>query len=335
MRWRNRSLVGLQFSLVCGFVTVASVAVAQGSPSDAKGTVATVAFTSPEVDSRNKTDDSSPVNHDVTYRAESNPDGARVLHYRLEPNPTPDAATAQPSTPTSGAAQAASDGLLTSNSLSPRIRAGQSWVRAVSGYDTAAQSVRARTAAESSVTSFFAVRVEFEHGPAWGTADRVSLGGRLQLLDQKRHGIDGGFVAYYQPRDFRSEGNIVGGLTLGRSFSRLGLFGSVLIGSDPEGDDQDADGRLSMLYRVSDILHLGLDNRFQYVMSTDAKRFGTTLTDWDLAVEPTAVISLGPLALLAEGGFSALQTTGPIGWTTERRILHTGAIAMAGAGGVF
>ena len=333
----NRSLV-MRFSLLSVLGTSTVPALAQVPPSESNGNMAVLALAPPEADShKKKVDTTQPDKHEMAYRAEgSNSDGARVLHYRLEPRTVgEDTAVVQPSHPTGGAAQAASDGLLTSDSLSPRIRAGQSWVRAVTGYDSAALSMRARTAAESAVTGFFAVRVEYEHGPSWGTADRVSLGGRIQLLDQQRHGIDGGFVAYYQPRDFRSEGNIVGGLTLGRNFNRLGLFGSVLFGSDPEGDDQDADGRLSMLYRMSDTLHLGLDNRFQYVLSTDAKRFGSTLTDWELALEPTAIVSLGPIALMTEAGFSALHTTGPIGWTTERRALHTGAIAMAGAGGVF
>jgi len=332
MTWCIRSAIGSVTLLL-----LSSRAFAQAPQHEAQENVATIALAPPTSDSNEKLDTTSPAPREVTYKPEASTDGGtRALHYHLEPREVGEGtAVSRPPHPTTGAAQAASDGLLTSNSLSPRIRAGQSWVRAVTGYDSAAASVRARTAAESAVTSFLAVRVEFEHGPNWGTADRVSLGGRLQLLDQKRHGIDGGFVAYYQPKDFRGEGNIVGGLTLGRSFDRLGLFGSVLVGSDPEGDDQDADGRLSMLYRLTDFLHLGLDNRFQYVLSTDAKRFGSTLTDWELALEPTAIVSLGPVALLTEAGFSALHTTGPIGWTSERRVLHTGAIAMAGAGGVF
>jgi hypothetical protein len=225
--------------------------------------------------------------------------------------------------------------MLTPYTLSPRVRSGQSWVRAVAGYDTAANSFRARSAAESAVTGFFAVRVEFEHGPAMGFKDRVGLGGRIQFLNQSKHGIDAGFGMFYQPNDFRGEGNIVGGLMLGRRFGRLGLFGSALFGSDPEGDDQDLDGRMSMLYRVSDNFDLGWDNRIRYVLSTDAKRFGTVNTDWELALEPTATISLGPLAILTEAGFSALQNSGPIGQLNDHRVVRTGAIAMAGAGGVF
>jgi hypothetical protein len=208
-------------------------------------------------------------------------------------------------------------------------------VRAVSGYDTAASAMRARIAAESAATRWLAIRVEFEHGPSTGANDRVNFGGRFQLLGQQKYGVDLGVIAYYQPKDFRSEGNIVGGLSLGRTEGRFGVFGSALIGSDPEGDDQTTDGRLSFAYRANEPLQVGLDNRFEYVLSSDAKRFGTTTTDWELAIEPTAVISIGPLALLMEAGLSALQTTGPYGFATQQRHVHTGAIAMAGASSVF
>jgi hypothetical protein len=107
------------------------------------------------------------------------------------------------------------------------------------------------------------------------------------------------------------------------------------VGSDREGDDQDVDGRLSMLYRATDVFSVGLDNRFRYVLSTDQKRFGTIMTDWELQMEPTVILNWGPLAILSEAGLSALQNTGPIGMADNRRVVHTGVIAMAGAGAVF
>jgi hypothetical protein len=257
----------------------------------------------------------------------------RGLRYQLEP------ADAEPPSPTSqqqsASAGAADDGLFLPYTVSPRIRAGRSWVRAVSGYDSAVSAMRARTAAESAATRWLAIRVEYEHGPSTGAHDRVNLGGRVQWLNQRKHGVDLGVIAFYQPKDFREEGNIVGGLSLGRTEGRFGIFGTALIGSDPEGDDQTTDGRLSFVYRMNELLQLGLDNRFEYVLSSDAKRFGTTTTDWELAIEPTAVISLGPLALLTEAGLSAVQTTGPFGARDQQRHVHTGAIAMAGASATF
>lgn len=331
-------------SVVGGCLLVALL-VASASPTRAQSIPAPVVTpvvqtpldsVAPAGDSEERPGDSKPPEQ-LTYQRKDS-EGSRQLHYRLEPQQPLDVDTDAGDSRElqgAGAARAADDGMLTPYTLSPRVRSGQSWVRAVAGYDTAANSFRARSAAESAVTGFFAVRVEFEHGPAMGFKDRVGLGGRIQFLNQSKHGIDAGFGMFYQPNDFRGEGNIVGGLMLGRRFGRLGLFGSALFGSDPEGDDQDLDGRMSMLYRVSDNFDLGWDNRIRYVLSTDAKRFGTVNTDWELALEPTATISLGPLAILTEAGFSALQNSGPIGQLNDHRVVRTGAIAMAGAGGVF
>ena len=271
---------------------------------------------------------------EVTYQQDMSENG-RTLHYHLDN--TADAQSRESSSVGDGstAARAVDDGAMVPYTLTARIKKGQSWVRALGGYDTTASSARARSAAETAVTSWFAIRVDYEHSPGSGVDERVGLGGRLQVLDQRRHGIDLGFGAFYQPTDFRGEGNIVGGLMLSRRFGRLGLFGSALVGSDREGDDQDVDGRLSMLYRATDVFSVGLDNRFRYVLSTDQKRFGTIMTDWELQLEPTVIVNWGPLAILSEAGLSALQNTGPIAMPENRRIVHTGVIAMAGAGAVF
>jgi hypothetical protein len=288
-------------------------------------------------DAERNYDSDRPATTELTYQSDSaKSTGDRVLHYRLDtPREPSDAdATDKTNLGSGNAAYAASDGQLGPYTLSPITRSGQSWVRAVAGYDSAAATFRARSAADSAVTSFFAVRVEFEHGPATGYEDRVAIGGRFQVFNQKKHGIDGGFGAFYRPRDFRGEGNFVGAVMLARHFGRLGLFGSALFGSDAEGDDQAMDGRVSMLYRVADHFEIGWDNHLLYVLSTDQKRYGTVTTDWELQLEPTAVVTLGPLAILTEAGFSALQTTGPIGELTSQRLIRTGMIAMAGAGGV-
>jgi len=269
---------------------------------------------------------------ELTYQGDTAETGnGRTLHYRL--HDTSD--TKARESVNGSAARAIDDGAMVPYTLTARIHQGQSWVRALGGYDTAASSARARSAAETAVTGWFAIRVDYEHGPGPGRDDRVGLGGRFQILDQSRHGIDLGVGAFYQPKDFRGEGNFVSGLMLGRRFGNLGLFASALVGSDSEGDDQDTDGRLSMLYRATDALSVGLDNRFRYVLSTDEKRFGTVMTDWELQIEPTVIVNWGPLAIVSEAGLSALQQTGPIGMLENRRVVHTGMIAMAGAGAVF
>jgi hypothetical protein len=89
--------------------------------------------------------------------------------------------------------------------------------------------------------------VESEHGPSLGFEDRVGLEGRFQVLKQTKHGIDSGFGVFYYPKDFRGDGNVAVGLMLSRRFGRLGVFGSALVSSDTEGDDQDLDASLCAL----------------------------------------------------------------------------------------
>jgi hypothetical protein len=219
--------------------------------------------------------------------------------------------------------------------LSAKVVQGQSWARAVGGYDSAAQAFRMTSSAETAITSYLAFRADFDHGPSTSSTDRVSFGLKLQLLSQNAHGLDLGVGLFYQPNDFRQEGNIVGALILGRRFNSVTVLASALLGSDSEGDDQEVDGRLGTLIRISRLVELGLDSRFRSVLSSDAKRIGSSGIDWEMALLPNANLRLGPLLLIGEAGFTALQTTDLVGEPTEHKNLRTGIIIMSGVGAAF
>src|SRR5512133_3661835 len=269
-------------------------------------------------------------------QSERDGEGSRVLRYDTATHALGDSRSTSGSVPMqSSAAVTADDGLFSPYTLSPRIESGRTWLKAVGGYDSAVGDFRARSSAESAVTSWLAFRVDFEHGPSIGIDDRVGLAGRIQFLDQERHGIDGGAVLGYQPNDFRREGNVVGGLLVARRFGRIGLMGSALFGSDPEGDDQEIDGRLAGQFRVLPTLQLGVDNRFRTVATDDAKRIGTTTTDWEFPALPNAVLVLGPGAIIAEAGLSSIQQTSLAGEPDQRKQVRSGFLATAGAGTAF
>jgi hypothetical protein len=232
----------------------------------------------------------------------------------------------------SGAADA---GLLLPALLAPSIYAGSALASARSGYDGARDAFVARATAEGSLADMLALRVEFEHGASLGPEDRVCIGGRLTLLRQAEHGIAGGVALFYDPKDFREEGNIVGALIVGRSFGRLGLYANALFGSDPEGDDQQLELRLASTYRAAGDLHVGLDTRLRHDMSSDEKRVGTLTTDWELQALPTLSLEFGSIALVADLGVSALQTKGPFAQPGERTQLDLGVLALGGAAGAF
>jgi len=206
---------------------------------------------------------------------------------------------------------------------------------ALSGYDSASSSFRARGAAEGRLLDFLAARVEYEHGPANGPSDRVSLGLRGSLLNQAQHGVDLGALVFYQPRDFREEGDVVVGLLLARRFDRLTLVLNPLVGSDPEGDDQSFELRCAALYKAGSWLVVGLDSRGRYNLSSDQKRLGSWGIDWEAQAGASTAFGVGPLLLSTLVGPSFLQRTylglaGP-----GERQLRPGLLAMAGAGASF
>jgi hypothetical protein len=233
------------------------------------------------------------------------------------------------------AASAAANGALSPFSLSPLVPHAATGV-ALGGYDTAARSFRARGAVDGRIVSFLAARVEYDHGPGNGPSDRVSLGLRAKLLNQAAHGLELGVVAFYQPRDFREEGNVIGGVLLARRFDRFTLVANPLVGSDPEGDDQSFELRLAGLYRLGSELVIGLDSRGRYNLSDDAKRAGHSLIDWDAQAGLSLAYGAGPLLLSALLGPSLLQRSymGADGTAGDREV-KAGLLAMAGAGASF
>jgi hypothetical protein len=225
---------------------------------------------------------------------------------------------------------AVDDSFASPYALPANIVRGQAWARALAGYDGAAQAFRVSSSAEAALTGRLAFRADFDHGPSTSGNDRVSLGLRLQLLSQQAHGLDVGVGLFYQPEDFRGEGNILGGLMLGRSFGRVVLLGNALVGSDTEGDDQEIDGRLGALVAIGRRLDVGLDSRIRTALSSDAKRAGTSSVDWEMAVLPNANVRLGRVLLIGEAGLSALKMTELFATPGQRNSVRTGVIAMSG-----
>jgi len=237
----------------------------------------------------------------------------------------------EPSGPEDDAARATDDGRLSPFTMGTVVPQAHAGVTALAGYDSAARSGRAVTSAEARALKFLAIRVEYEHGPGTGSDDRVTFGARVAILRQSAHGIDLGAGFFFQPKDFRGEGDFVGAILLARHFGRWGLFCNGLVGLDSEGDDGSAELRLASMYRVSKLLHVGFDTRARYNFSDDEKRFSAQQVNWEIQAGPLASMTLGPVALMAIVGPSALHLTQPN--LDERTAL--GVLAMAGAGAAF
>jgi hypothetical protein len=256
----------------------------------------------------------------------------RTLH--LQPL-EPDRPKEEASPPQSKASQSASDGLLSPFTNAAVISKARAIAQSYVGYDSAVSETRARVAVEGRLVSFLALRVEFEHGPATGTENRLSLGARFGILTQQKYGVDLGAAVFYQPKDFRDEGNVVGGLLLARHFGRLGLFANTLFGSDPEGDDQSLELRLGSMYAAKDWLSIGLDARSRWNFSEDAKAQQARSIDWEMQAAPTAILCFGSFSLMALLGPSLVTITPPAGDTSAGSSTRAGLLAMAGGGGAF
>jgi len=270
----------------------------------------------------------------ATARAEEAPSPPRVLHWNAQPasDGRADSAESTNAEKNADAAGALDDGQLAPFTIGAPVARGTASVKTLGGYDTASGSGLVRTAADASVTRFLALRVEYEHGPGTGSDDRVTVGARVAVLNEKKHGIDGGFGFFYDAKDFRNEGNFIGALLVGRHFGRLSLYGNGLFGMDSEGDDQSAELRVGTGYRLATAFQLGLDTRGRVNMSTDSKRADARAIGWELQATPTAALSFGPVALMASVGPSFLSVTEP---GASKAHVDSGVLALGGAGGAF
>lgn len=271
----------------------------------------------------------------VSSRGSADPEAPRhELTWHATPPSSPERTDAvQPSHESKDdAGRALDDGRILPFAMGAVVPQAHANVTALGGYDSAARTGRALSAADARVFNFLALRLEYEHGPGTGNNDdRVTFGARVALLNQAAHGLDLGAGFFFQPKDFRGEGDLVAALMFGRRFGRWGVFANTLVGMDTEGDDGSAELRLSSMYRATTRLHVGIDARGRYNFSDDEKRFSEQALDWEVQAGPLASLSLGPVALTALFGPSALRLTQPhAGEQTS-----VGVLAMGGAGAVF
>jgi hypothetical protein len=288
---------------------------------------------------------SSAVVVSVTSRGAADPEGAtepgapesrQPLTWHATPPGTTERADdpeRQQPAPHDDASRAMDDGRTLPFTVGAAMPKAHADVTALGGYDSAAGQARARSTAEAKVLPFLALRLEYDHGPNTGSNDSLTLGARVQILNQAKHGLDLGAGFFYAARDFRGEGDFVGSIMLGRNFGRFGVFCNTLVGVDSEGDDQSTELRLSSTYRATKLLHVGLDARGRYNFSSDDKRYSSQQLNWEVQAGPLASLALGPVGLQAIVGPSALHLTPP-GATSGGRT-ELGAVAMGGAAAVF
>jgi hypothetical protein len=225
----------------------------------------------------------------------------------------------------SSAAISAGAGMFLPTTIAARVDSQTGYVRALGGYDSARSSAQFEALADVTIIGPLAARVGVLYSQR-PNSFRPSLGLRVQALSQEKVGIDLGIGAFYRPEGFtEAEGEIELVLAFGRTFGRLGTFANIVYGQDPEGAERDGEVRIGALYAVTDLLQVGVDGRLRVDLgSEEGDRRAEGGAEYDVVVGPTASYAFGPLAAIAQAGFSVFGTDPA----------KLGAVALLGIAGV-
>jgi hypothetical protein len=213
--------------------------------------------------------------------------------------------------------------------VSARVSDDRATATVWGGYDGAKRSPLMTATAEARIVGRLAIvagagyTADMPAAPSF----RPQIGLRAQLLDQARHGVDGGVsVMYRQDLFSNEEGFIQGAIALERKQGPVRFVGNVLYGQDGEGDDHDGEVRLAALYTARPGLQVGVDGKYRHdLFSSDPNRVSRNRPEFETTVGPAASYTRGRWAVMAETGFSAVRTT-----TTQ-----TGVIGLAGVASSF
>ncbi len=220
---------------------------------------------------------------------------------------------------------AASSGAFLPTTMGARTDA-RGWVSTLGGYDAARKSALVLGTAGVNVFGPIDLQAGALFTEGTGTL-RPSFGARVRLLGERRHGIDGAAAVFYRPQGLtEGEGELELVLAAARHFGRLGTFANVVYGQDPEAAERDGEVRLAALYAIREDLHAGADLRVRFDLGSEGgRRAAKQEAGADLLALGTASYSLGPVALSASAGLSAVKLA----------TIHTGAAALAGLGTAF
>jgi len=217
------------------------------------------------------------------------------------------------------------EGALLPSTLAPRVGATAALAFGFAGYDGARSSPIGGAVAEVRVWGPFALRGGAEYSTE-RKEPRPTIGGRVQILRQERHGLDGSLSVFYRPEGFSEpEGEIESFISLGRRFDRVSVLGNLVYGQDPEGNERDGEVRLASMYGVGR-WSVGFDSRLRFALGPQKGAMAQAEPKFDLLAGPLAAATVGPIALFAQAGPSVLKVTGET---------SVGLAALGGVGSVF
>jgi hypothetical protein len=217
------------------------------------------------------------------------------------------------------------EGALLPSTLAPRVGGSAGLAFGFGGYDGARSAPIMNAVGEVHVWGPFALRGGAEYSNVTRQT-RPVIGGRIQVLRQERHGIDGSFSVFYRPEGFNEpEGEIESFVSLGRRFERISVLGNLVYGQDPEGNERDGEIRLASLFGTGRWT-FGIDSRLRFAIGAQRSANAAAEPRFDLLAGPVAAATVGPIAMFAQAGPSVVKVTGDT---------SAGVAALAGVGSVF
>jgi hypothetical protein len=229
------------------------------------------------------------------------------------------------SRPAPAIADAVRGGALLPSTLAPRVGDTGALAFGFAGYDGARSAPLGSATAEARIWGPLAIRGGAEYSDVRQRL-RPTIGGRVQLLRQERHGVDGSLSVFYRPEGFTEpEGEIESFISIGRRFDRVTVLGNLVYGQDPEGNERDGELRLAAL-AAAGRWTFGVDSRMRFALGTQRGANAQAEPKFDLLAGPTAALVVGPVAFFAEAGPSVVKLTSNA---------STGLAAVAGVGSVF
>lgn len=213
--------------------------------------------------------------------------------------------------------------------VSARVSSDRATATTWAGYDGAKRAPLLTATAEARIVGRVAVvagagyTADMPGSPAF----RPQLGVRAQLLDQAKHGVDGGVALMVRQDLFTNEeGFFQGALAVERRQGRFRAVGNVIYGQDGEADDRVGEVRLAALVEARPGLLAGVDGRCrQDLWSTDPNRVARNRPAFELTAGPTVSYTRGSWAVMAETGLSTVRTTST----------QSGVVALAGLASSF
>ncbi|HXU81604.1 MAG TPA: hypothetical protein VN914_09415 [Polyangia bacterium] len=194
---------------------------------------------------------------------------------------------------------------------------------AFGGYDSTRKSGLFEAAAEARIWKGLSLRGGALYSGSSDTL-RPSFGARYQFLTEGGQGIDGSLGVFYRPEGLTEpEGEIETVLSAGSHLGQTYLLANLVYGQDPEANERDGEVRIAALHPVGSMVFLGLDGRVRFDLGSKATKLEAKL---DAVAGPVATVLVGPVALVAQGGVSALRLKDSTSY---------GAVVLGGLGSSF